>query len=151
MPSARVEEVVCATLKRPAEFEPPVMRQRKLNHFLKTYGPAALPVGPELAAMMGKFHFVVDGWNDDTQEIYAIPEIRKFYKYFHRVWPYWFYFCDLHPEPLQMMAFCLRPNLKGFNRFYQVDHDERRHTIAYFGIDLLFFPCDVTTAIGIGR
>lgn len=92
------------------------VRQRKLAHFLKTFGPAALPEGPELAAMMGSFQFLVDGWNDDPNELYAIPEIRKFYQHFHEVWPYWFYFCDLHTETLQMMTLCLLPNLKGFKR-----------------------------------
>ena len=92
------------------------VRQRKLAHFLKTFGPAALPEGSALAAMMGSFQFLVDGWNDDPQEIYAIPEIRKFYQHFHSVWRYWFYFCDLHTETLQMMTFCLLPRLKGFKR-----------------------------------
>ncbi|MEI6605824.1 MAG: hypothetical protein WCP35_10975, partial [Verrucomicrobiota bacterium] len=48
----------------------------------------ALPRGPELAAMMGKFQFLVEGWDHDPQEIWAIPEVRKFYQTFHRVWPY---------------------------------------------------------------
>ena len=46
--------------------------------------------------MMGSFQFLVDGWNDDPNELYAIPEIRKFYQHFHNAWPYWFFFCDLH-------------------------------------------------------
>jgi hypothetical protein len=32
---------------------------------------------------------------DDPQELYSIPEVRKFYQHLHRVWPYWFFFCDL--------------------------------------------------------
>ncbi len=43
-------------------------------------------------------------------------EIRKFYQHFHRVWPYWFYFCDLTTETLTMMTLCLMPNLQGFKR-----------------------------------
>ncbi len=30
--------------------------------------------------MMGRFHFLVDGWNDDPQELYSIPEVRRFYQ-----------------------------------------------------------------------
>ena len=92
------------------------VRQRKIAHFLKQYGPSALPEGPELAAMMGTFQFFVDGWNDDSQELYAIPEIRKFYQEFHRAWPYWFFFCDLDSETLTMMTLCLMPNIQGFKR-----------------------------------
>lgn len=92
------------------------VRHRKLAHFLKQYGPSALPDGPELAAMMGTFQFFVDGWNDDPQELYAIPEIRKFYQEFHQKWPYWFFFCDLTTETLSMMTLCLLPNIQGFKR-----------------------------------
>jgi len=92
------------------------VRQRKLTHFLKQFGPGALPEGPELAAMMGTFQFLIEGWDDDPQELYAIPEIRKFYQHFHRVWPYWFFFCELDTKTLTLMALCLLPNLNGFKR-----------------------------------
>ena len=97
-------------------FSEPQVRHCKTAHFLKTFGPAALPKGPELAAMMGKFQFLVEGWNDDPQELYSIPEARKFYQHLHRVWPYWFYFCDLRTETLTMMTLCLLPNISGFKR-----------------------------------
>lgn len=92
------------------------VRQRKIAHFLKQYGPSALPKGPELAAMMGTFQFLVNGWDDDPQELYSIPEIRKFYRHFHKKWPYWFFFCDLDTETLTMMTLCLMPNILGFKR-----------------------------------
>ncbi len=92
------------------------IRQRKTAHFLKCYGKTALPEGAELAAMMGTFQFLVEGWDDDPQELYAIPEIRKFYQHFHKVWPYWFFFCDLDTETLTMMTLCLMPNNQGFKR-----------------------------------
>jgi hypothetical protein len=83
-------------------FSKEQVRQRKLAHFIKTFGPDALPEGPALAAMMGSFHFLVDGWNGYPNELCAIPEIQKFYQHFHQVWPYWFYFNDLHTETLQI-------------------------------------------------
>jgi hypothetical protein len=115
-------------------FSKEQVRQRKLSHFLKTFGPVGLPEGPALAAMMGSFQFMVDGWNDDPSEIYAIPEIRKFYQHFHQVWPYWFFFCDLRTETLQMMTLCLLPNLKGFKRF-----GEPKAAVEYEPLDLLRF------------
>lgn len=115
-------------------FSKEQVRLLKLAHFLKTFGPDALPIGPALAAMMGTFQFAVDGWNDDPQEIYAIPEIRKFYEHFHQVWPYWFFFCDLHTETLQMMTLCLLPNLKGFKRV-----GEPRAAVEYEPLDLVHF------------
>ena len=63
--------------------------------------------------MMGTFQFFVEGWNDDPQELYAIPEIRKFYQHFHNAWPYWFFFCDLNTEALMMMTLCLMPTCRA--------------------------------------
>lgn len=110
------------------------MRQRKIAHFLKRFGPDALPEGPELAAMMGTFQFMVDGWNDDPQELYAIPEIRRFYQHLHKVWPYWFFFCDLDTETLLMMTLCLMPNLQGFKRL-----GEPKAAVEYDPMDLIRF------------
>ncbi len=116
-------------------FSKEQVRQRKIAHFLKRFGPSAeLPEGPELAAMMNKFQFMVDGWNDDPQELYAIPEIRKFYQHFHNVWPYWFFFCDLRTETLQMMTLCLLPNLSGYKRA-----GEPLAKVEYDPMDLIHF------------
>ncbi len=115
-------------------FSKEQVRQRKLAHFLKNFGPEALPEGPALAKMMGTFQFFVDGWNDDPNELYAIPEIRKFYQHFHSVWPYWFFFCDLESETLQMLTLCVLPNLKGFKRV-----GEPRAAVEYDPMDLIRF------------
>ena len=115
-------------------FSEPQVRNCKTAHFLKTFGPAALPEGPELAAMMGKFQFLVEGWDDDPQELYAIPEVRKFYQHFHRVWPYWFFFCDLQTETLTMMTLCLMPNLSGIKRL-----GEPMAAVEYDPMDLIRF------------
>ena len=115
-------------------FSQPQVRHCKTAHFLKTFGPASLPHGPELAAMMGKFQFLVEGWDDDPQELYAIPEVRKFYQHFHCVWPYWFYFCDLTAETLTMMTLCLLPNLSGYKRL-----GEPKAAVEYDPADLLRF------------
>ncbi len=95
------------------------VRHCKTAHFLKRFGLDALPKGAELAAMMGKFQFLVEGFDDNPLEIYSIPEVRKFYQHLHGVWPYWFYFCDLRTETLTMMTMCLLPNISGFTRIGQ--------------------------------
>ena len=115
-------------------FSEPQVRLCKTAHFLKTFGRDALPHGPELATMMGKFQFLVEGWNEDPQELYSIPEVRKFYQHFHRVWPYWFYFCDLRTETLTMMTLCLMPNISGFKRL-----GEPNASVEYDPMDLLNF------------
>jgi hypothetical protein len=115
-------------------FSEPQVRHCKTAHFLKTFGPHALPEGAELAALMGKFQFLVEGWDDDPQELYSIPEVRKFYQHLHRVWPYWFYFCDLRTETLTMMTLCLMPNLSGYKRL-----GEPKAAVEYDPMDLINF------------
>ena len=115
-------------------FSKEQVRQCKLAHFLKRFGTDTLPDRPELAKLMGSFQFLIQGWDDDPQEIYAIPEVRKFYQQFHKIWPYWFFFCDLHTETLQMMVLCILPNLQGFKRVGQP-----KAAVEYNPLDLIRF------------
>lgn len=84
--------------------------------------------------MIGSFQFLVDGWNDDPNELYAIREIRKFYQYFHNVWPYCFFFCDLRTETPTMMTMCMLPNLQSFKRI-----GDPQAAVKYEPLDLLRF------------
>lgn len=79
--------------------------------FLRRFAPSALPKGPKLAKMMGTFSFLVDGYNDNPEEVYSIQAVRDFYAGLHAKWPYWFFFCDLGTESLQMIAACLLKNV----------------------------------------
>ena len=110
------------------------VRHRKLAHFIKRFGPDALPEGPELAALMGRFQFLVHGYEDDPAELYGIPDVRKFYQHFHRVWPYWFFFCDLREETLTMMTLCLMPDLQAYKRL-----GEPMAKVEYDPMDLIRF------------
>lgn len=46
----------------------------------------------EMAALMGRFQFLVEGYDDDSADLYAIDEVRRFHRRFHEVRPGWFYF-----------------------------------------------------------
>ena len=65
---------------------------------------------------MGRIQFLIHGYENDPAELYGIPDVRKFYQHFHRVWPYWFFFCDLREETLTMMTLCLMPDLQAYKR-----------------------------------
>ena len=84
--------------------------------------------------MIGKFQFLVEGWDDGPQELYSIPEVRKFYQRFHRVWPCCFFFCDLRTETLTMMTLCMLPNLSGYKRL-----GEPNASVEYDPMDLIHF------------
>lgn len=38
--------------------------------------------------------FIVDGYNRDERELYAIPAVRRFFTNLHQAWPYWAWFID---------------------------------------------------------
>ena len=50
------------------------VRHCKTAHFLKRFGRDALPDGPELAALMGKFQFLVEGWDHNLSGYKRVGE-----------------------------------------------------------------------------
>ncbi len=55
---------------------------------------------------MNSLALMIGGYDEDPREIYAIPEIRRFYQQLWKQWPYWLYFCNLDTENLMMMVMC---------------------------------------------
>ena len=74
--------------------------------FLTRFGGSSLPRGKKLEAMMNSVALMIEGFDHDLREIYAIPEVRKFYQQLWERWPYWLYFCNLDTENLMMMVMC---------------------------------------------
>ena len=79
--------------------------------FLSRFGKSSLPTGKKLEAMMNSVALMIDGYNHDPREIYAIPEVRTFYQQLWQRWPYWLYFCNLDTENLMMMVMCCLDSL----------------------------------------
>ena len=76
------------------------------SDFLTRFGGSGLPRGKKLAGMINSLALMIEGYDLDPREIYAIPEARKFYQQLWRNWPYWLYFCNLDTENLMMMMMC---------------------------------------------
>jgi hypothetical protein len=79
--------------------------------FMSRFGDSSLPTGKKLEGMMNSVALMIDGYNHDPREIYAIPEVRTFYQQLWEVWPYWLYFCNLETENLMMMVMCCLESL----------------------------------------
>ena len=79
--------------------------------FLSRFGKFRVPVGKQLQGMMNSLALMIEGYDDDPREIYAIPEVRAFYKQLWQRWPYWLYFCNLDTENLMMMVMCCLDSL----------------------------------------
>lgn len=98
------------------QFSRDKVERGDVSDFLSRFHPDRLPAGPALASMMGTMAFAVDGYDTDPREIYAIPEVRRFYDAFHRAWPYWLYFCDLEQDNLKTMILCCLPSMTSMAR-----------------------------------
>ena len=79
--------------------------------FLSRFGKHRVPVGKQLQGMMNSLALMIDGYDTDPREIYAIPEVRSFYKQLWERWPYWLFFCNLDTENLMMMVMCCLESL----------------------------------------
>ena len=79
--------------------------------FLSRFGKFRVPVGKQLQGMMNSLALMIEGYDDDPREIYAIPKVRTFYQQLWQRWPYWLYFCNLDTENLMMMVMCCLDSL----------------------------------------
>ena len=82
------------------------MEAGNAKDFMSRFGGSSLPTGKKLEAMMNSVALMIDGYDHDPREIYAIPEIREFYQQIWKRWPYWLFFCNLDTENLMMMVMC---------------------------------------------
>lgn len=63
---------------------------------------------PLIHALRQSINFGVEGYDNDTRELFQIFEVRRFLKALDDQWPYWFYFADPEqPSSFQMLTFCL--------------------------------------------
>ena len=93
-----------------------------LTRFFSNFGPMVTP--KKLRALQGKILFTVDGYDDNTAELYEIPVVREYFFMVHRVWGGWLFFSELESACLKMVACCLSQNLTATklaaNRNHQV-------------------------------
>ena len=88
------------------------VEDRDFTHFLSTWGSSILPDGPDLRSYLDKFPFWVGGYDDDPRELFAIREVRSFFREFNSAWPFWFFACNLDMPSLLTMTLCCLDTLQ---------------------------------------
>jgi hypothetical protein len=76
---------------------------------------AELETLERLQSQIGLF---IDGYNDDSRELWEIPEVRSYFQNLHSVWPYGLWFFNRQTATLQLLVLChinptLKPNTKS--------------------------------------
>lgn len=119
------------------QFSRDKVERGDFSAFLSQFGVDRLPQGPALGQMLGGMAFMVEGYDQDTRELYAIPEVRRFYSSFHAKWPFWLYFCDLNQDALKTMVMCCLPSFQSVARAGQ-----RMVGVSLDPLELLRFVAD---------
>ncbi len=71
----------------------------------------------------GKLVLSVDGYDNDSRELYEIPEVRRFIRSLHTRWKYWFFFANENYATLPIVCFCINGGTKVTPNVTQVDAD----------------------------
>lgn len=61
----------------------------------------------ELRTRLNSLVFLVEGFDRHPDEVYLIPEVRKFFQALHQRWPWWCYFLNLETNSLPLAYLCL--------------------------------------------
>lgn len=69
--------------------------------------------GRELRAKHNSFVFAVDGYDTHPDEIYTIPEVRRFYQQLHQRWPWWLFFLSDLGDNIPVSYLCLFDSLES--------------------------------------
>lgn len=74
---------------------------------------------PQLTGEALRSHFdsltlLVDGYNHRVDEIYAIPEVRRYFAELHRRWPWWLYFLKNFEANIAVYYMCLLQRVECF-------------------------------------
>ncbi|MFZ4774037.1 MAG: hypothetical protein ACOYM3_01655 [Terrimicrobiaceae bacterium] len=81
------------------------------RRFIALFRPTSPSSLVSLADLFGSVMFTISGYDDSPDELYSIPEVRKYLAKVQAEWPCWLYFSELESQCLQMIALCLLKNI----------------------------------------
>lgn len=81
--------------------------------FESIYGHWPQLWGQELGAKYNSLIFAVGGYDSHPEEIYTIPEVRRFYRQLHQQWPWWLFFLSDLGDNIPVSYLCLFDSLES--------------------------------------
>lgn len=76
---------------------------------LTTFGASNDP--EDLRRLRGRVVYTVDGYDDTSESVCEIEEVRRYFRQIDRWWQGWTFFSDLESDCLAMVASCLLPHI----------------------------------------
>jgi len=80
-----------------------------VSRFIASFSPR-LP-RTDLRRLRGRIVFTVDGYDDTSDQLFEIPEVRDYYAHVHRVWPSWLFTACLSSPCLRVIALSVLPRV----------------------------------------
>src|SRR4030095_4411771 len=81
----------------------------------------------------GRVDISFDGYDNDSRELYEIPEVRRYLATLDSKFSYWFYFLSTSNETLKMIALCLcRTRKITAGLAFPEPHDFQEFLIVHF-------------------
>jgi hypothetical protein len=116
------------------EFTRTEVEQLNFKRFLQTFAPNDLPSGSVLGEVRGKTTFLINGYDNDSRELWEIPEVRRFCRAWWKAWPFAFFFADLSNKALLLIFMCCMDSIRGVHRdgdlfghvYFQMDEMRER-------------------------
>jgi hypothetical protein len=98
----RMGEIIYVTTRQEVE-------RLDLGRFLANFGLNQSK--RKLRQVRGRIIYTVHGYEENEEEIYEIPEVRRFYSLIHQVWPCWLYTACLASPSLLVIALSVVGNM----------------------------------------
>ncbi|UVJ44300.1 hypothetical protein NVV94_01405 [Pseudomonas sp. LS1212] len=108
--------------------------------FLRTLVPLRDP--QYVWSWKGKLTLVISGYDNDTRELFEIPEVCRYLRGIDQAWPFWFFF--LTPSSIKLVGMCLTSAVpiaagkvflppESFYRFMERGFGAVNHLFDHFG------------------
>jgi hypothetical protein len=98
----KMGEIVYVTTRKEVESQ-------NLSRFIGNFGIHQSK--SKLRQLHGRIIFTIDGYEDNEDELYEIPEVRRFYSAVHAVWPCWLFTCCIASASLKVIALSVVANM----------------------------------------
>ena len=103
-----MNEIIIHTFSR-REIE-----QLDFSAFDQTIGNWPSLRGQALKQKFNSLVILMDGYNEHSDEVYCIPEVRNFMAELHRRWPWWSYFLKNEEAFMSIPYLCLLNTIQSY-------------------------------------
>jgi hypothetical protein len=98
--------------------------------------------GETVRMFQGRVNIAFDGYDNDSRELYEVPEVRQYLAALDSKFPYWFYFLSTANDTLKLIAFCFcRTRKIKTGLAFPEPHDFQGFMIVHFDALNRLFSC----------